>query len=114
MIDIVEHITQLLAPTGVPVGFQTLPQSAEKPTQYITFLEIVEDPAFEAGDGELVTGRLVQVNIWSKVNYHHLAMSVRSAMEGAGFQRTFVYDVPYTDGDSHYNKVMRFVYEDEY
>lgn len=116
MIDIVEYVTDTLSPLGIIASFQVHPKNKDGslPDQYVTFMEISESPEFEAGDVELETERYVQLNIWSRYNYHSLVQSVRSAMEGAGFQRTFAFDAPYTDGDSHFNKVLRFVYYDQY
>lgn len=112
MRDIVEYVTQTLSVVGVIVSFQAHPQGT-LPNQYITFTEYHEEPELEAGDVEIETERLIQINIWSRSNYHELVKSVRSAMEGAGFQRILAFDVPYTDGDSHFNKVLRFKFVDE-
>lgn len=114
MIDIIDHIKDILDPLGVKVAFQSLPTGMTVPNEYITFLEINANPELEAGDVELETNRLIQLNIWSKSNYHNLVTQVRTIMEQAGFERTFEYDAPYNDGDSHFNKVLRFVFFDEY
>lgn len=114
MIDIVEHVTKTLSSIGVPVVFQAYPTGAALPSQYITFFEISDTPDMEAGDLELTAERFVQLNIWSRGNYHNLVKSVRSTMESAGYQRTFAADGPYSDGDSHFNKILRFVFYDEH
>ena len=35
-------------------------------------------------------------------------------MESAGYERSSEYDAPKQEGDSHFNKVLRFVFFDEY
>ncbi|CEG28080.1 hypothetical protein [Bacillus sp. B-jedd] len=114
MRDIVEYVTSTLSSVGVPVVFQAYPAGATPPSQYVTFLEYHTGPEMEAADKELTTERLIQVNIWSKGNYTQLVNKVRTTLEQAGFERTSEYDGPYTDGDSHFNKVLRFRYIDEY
>lgn len=114
MIDINTHIVEVLFPTGVIVAFQTLPVSKKPPDQYITFLEINADPSLEAADKELETKRLLQLNIWSKTNPYTLANDVKKLLEQNGYERTFEHDVPYNEGDSHFNKVLRFAFFDEY
>lgn len=114
MIDIIKHVTDTLKPLNIPVAFQTLPTGMTPPNQYITFLEINATPALEASDIEIETERIIQVNVWSKGNYHSLVEEVKRLMEQAGFQRTTEFDGVYQDGDSHFNKVLRFVFFDEY
>lgn len=114
MIDINKHITDTLKPLGITVAFQMLPSGMTPPNQYITFLEINANPALEASDIEIETERIIQVNVWSKGNYHSLVEEVKRLMEQAGYERTLEYDAPYSDGDSHYNKVLRFVFFDSY
>lgn len=114
MIDINTHVKQTLKPTGLTVAFQTLPTGMEIPNQYITFSEINANPELEAGDIELETGRLIQINVWSKTNYYQLVEDVKLLMEQVGYERTFEYDAPYSEGDSHFNKVLRFVFFDDY
>lgn len=114
MIDISAHVTQLLQPFKLPVYFNTVPTGSNIPNQYITFLEVNANPELEAGDKELETGRLIQVNVWSKTNYYNLVEGIRKTMESAGFERTFEHDVPKQEGDSHFNKVLRFVFFDDY
>lgn len=114
MIDINKHITDTLKPLGITISFQTLPSGMTPPNQYITFLEINANPALEAADKELETERLIQINIWSKTNYHSLVSQVKELMEQAGYERINEFDGVYQDGDSHFNKVLRFVFFDEY
>lgn len=115
MRDIVKYIEGTLSEIGVISSFQMHPMvNGKLPDEYVTFVGYGDTPELEAGDEEITTNRPVQLNIWSRGNYHELANSVRSAMEGAGFQRTFEYDAPYTDGDSHFNKVLRFAFIDDY
>lgn len=114
MIDISEHITQILQPLNVIPYFNTVPPGTDIPDKYITFFEINANPELEAGDKELETGRLIQINIWSKKNYHSLVKQVRDLLEESGYERTIEYDAPKQEGDSHFNKVLRFVFFDEY
>lgn len=114
MIDISSHIISVLKPLGITVAFQELPINATVPNQYITFLEIDTNPALEAGDVEEETKRLIQVNIWSKTNYHPIVEGTRKLLESNGFERTFEYDAPKQEGDSHLNKVLRFAFFDNY
>lgn len=114
MIDIVNHVVTTLAPTGLPVLFNAVPTGSDIPNQYITFLEIDAKPALEASDREYETERLIQVNVWSKANYYQLVEDIKRLMESAGYERTFEYDAPKQEGDSHFNKVLRFAFYDEY
>jgi len=114
MRDIVEFVSSTLSPVGIPVVFQAYPTGAVPPSQYVTFLEYSTNAELEAADSEIITERLIQVNVWSKGNYYQIVEDVRKTLEQAGFQRTFEFDAPYTDGDSHFNKVLRFAFFDEY
>lgn len=114
MRDIVDYVSSTLEPLGIPVIFQAYPTGATPPSEYVTFLEYTSNPSLEAADEEIETERLIQVNVWSKGNYHQLVEDIRKKLEQAGFQRTTEFDAPYTDGDSHFNKVLRFAFFDEY
>jgi len=114
MIDITEHITTILAPLKLDVFFNSVPTGATIPNQYITFLEINSKPALEASDHEYETERLIQVNVWSKADYYQLVEGIKRLMESAGYERTSEYDAPKQEGDSHFNKVLRFAFFDEY
>ena len=116
MRDIVEFVSSTLSVVGVLSAFQSYPPDSKGklPPEYVTFLEYHDEAELEAGDVEISTKRLIQVNVWSKDNYHSLVQNVRKALEQAGFERTPGFDVPYTDGDSHYNKVLRFAFFDDY
>lgn len=114
MIDIVEHIPNTLTSLNLPVIFNSVPTGLKIPDRYITFLEVNANPALEAADVEFETKRLIQVNVWSKTNYYQLVEGIKRLMETAGYERTFEYDVPKQEGDSHFNKVLRFVFFDEY
>ena len=113
MTDISALIKSTLTGIGVPSAFQRYPPG-NLPTEYVTFTGYHTAPELEAGDNELLTARLIQVNVWSKKNYDVLVKNIRDALESVGFERTFEYDVPHQDGDSHYNKVLRFAFFDEY
>jgi hypothetical protein len=114
MRDMIEFIISSLSSVGVPVIFNALPMGATPPAQYITFMEYHTAAELEASDQEITTERLIQVNVWSKVNYSTIVTKVRNALENAGFERTSEFDMPYSDGDSHFNKVLRFKFVDEY
>ncbi|QGG51608.1 hypothetical protein [Lysinibacillus pakistanensis] len=114
MINIAEHVTKTLKPTNLKVYFNTVPTGYDIQDQYITFLEINAKPALEASDQEFETERLIQVNVWSKTDYYLLVEDIKQLMESAGYERTIEYDVPKQEGDSHFNKVLRFVFFDEY
>lgn len=110
----VAFVSQTLSSVGVPIVFQAFPTGTTPPNEYITFLEYSTNPYLEASDREITTERLIQVNVWSKGNYHNLVKQVRKMLENAGFERIFEFDAPYSDGDSHFNKVLRFRFIDEY
>lgn len=115
MRDLVSFVSSILADVGVPAAFQWYPPGPNGyPSEYVTYLEYHTEAELEAGDVEVTTERLIQVNVWSKGNYAPLVNKVRTALVNAGFQRTAEYDAPYTDGDSHFNKVLRFAFFDEY
>lgn len=113
MTDLTALIKTTLTNIGVPSEFQRHPPGT-LPTTYVTFTNYHTEPELEAGDYEVLTGRLVQVNVWSKKNYDVLVKDIRNALESVGFERITEYDVPHQDGDSHYNKVLRFAFFDEY
>ena len=110
----IKLVTSTLSSVGVPVVFQAFPAGSRAPGEYITFIEYGTSPSIEASDQEITTERLVQVNVWTKGNYHSLVKKVRQTLENEGFERVFEYDAPYSDGDSHFNKVLRFRFTDEY
>ncbi|MEK4228967.1 hypothetical protein [Solibacillus sp. FSL H8-0538] len=114
MIDINTHIISALSPLNKAVAFQALPKGSTLPDQYVTFLEINANPSLEAADKEFETERLIQLNIWSKSNPHTLSENIKKLMDQAGYERTFEHDAPYNEGDSHFNKVMRFAFFDDY
>ena len=114
MIDIVDHVVKTLDSLKIPVMFNTVPTGSDIPEQYITFLEINAKPALEASDKEYETERLIQINVWSEDNYYQLVEDIKQLMESAGYERTIEYDAPQQEGDSHFNKVLRFVFFDEY
>lgn len=114
MIDIVDHVIKTLEPLKIPVMFNAVPTGSDIPNQYITFLEINAKPALEASDQEYETERLIQVNVWSEDDYYKLVEDIKKLMEPSGYERTFEYDAPKQEGDSHFNKVLRFVFFDEY
>ncbi|MGE7788995.1 hypothetical protein [Lysinibacillus sp. NPDC096259] len=99
---------------NIPIIFNTVPTGSNIPEQFITFLEINAKPALEASDQEYETERLIQVNVWSEDNYYMLVEDIKRLMESADYERTFEYDAPKQEGDSHFNKVLRFVFFDEY
>lgn len=114
MRDMVDFVISTLSEVGVPVVFNALPAGSTPPNQYVTFLEYFTGAELEAADIEVTTERLIQVNVWSKGNYAQLVNDVRKTLEQAGFERTSEFDAPYTDGNSHFNKVLRFRFIDEY
>jgi hypothetical protein len=114
MRDMVEFVTTSLSSVGALVVFQALPTGTKPPDQYVTFLEYFSGADLEAADEEITTVRLIQVNVWSKGNYANLVNNLRATLELVGFERINEYDAPYTDGDSHFNKVLRFRFIDEY
>ncbi|WP_428909470.1 hypothetical protein [Niallia sp. Krafla_26] len=114
MIDIIDYIKTTLSPLGIPVVFNGLPTGSKTPSQYITFLEYLSGAELEAADKEITTERLIQVNVWSKINYSQLVSDVRTLLEQVGFERISDYDAAYQDGDSHFNRVLRFKFIDEY
>lgn len=109
MRDLMHHIPIILEPLGLPIIFNGFPKESEKPNQFITFLEISAKPIFVAGGNEIETERIVQVNVWSNLNYHQLAESIKHLMGNAGFERILEYDEPYIVGESHNNRVLQFV-----
>ncbi|MEG0450123.1 MAG: hypothetical protein RR595_09720 [Lysinibacillus sp.] len=114
MIDISAHVTTTLMPLKLPVHFNSVPTGTTIANQFITFVETNVGAALEAADEEIETRRLIQVNVWSKSNYHDLVMEVKKLLESAGYERTLEYDNPKSEGDSHFNKVLQFAFFDEY
>jgi len=114
MIDIADHVIKTLESLSIPIMFNTVPTGSNIPEQYITFLEINAKPALEASDQEYETERLIQIDVWSEDDYYKLVEDVKRLMESADYERTFEYDAPKQEGDSHFNKVLRFVFFDEY
>ncbi|MGA3603154.1 hypothetical protein [Lysinibacillus agricola] len=113
MRDLMNHIPTILEPLGLPIIFNGYPSGSEKPNQFITFLEIGAKPIFEVDGNELEIERTIQINVWSNSNYHQFAESIKQLMAHAGYERILEFDEPYTTGESHYNRVLRFVFFDE-
>ena len=113
MRDLMSHIPAILEPLGLPIIFNGYPTGSEKPNQFITFLEISAKPIFEVGGDELEIERIIQINVWSNSNYHQLAENIKRLMGSAGYERTLEYDEPNITGESHSNRVLRFVFFDE-
>jgi len=113
MRDLMNHIPAILEPLGLPIIFNGNPTGSEKPSQFITFLELSAKPIFEVDGDELEIERIIQINVWSNSNYHQLAESIKRMMGSAGYERTLEYDEPNITGESHNNRVLRFVFFDE-
>ncbi|MGE7093521.1 hypothetical protein ACQKII_19120 [Lysinibacillus sp. NPDC048646] len=113
MRDLFVHIPTILKPLGLPVVFNGVPTGLEKTNQFITFLEVSAKPIFEAGEEEIETERLIQLNVWSVSSYHHLVESIKQLMKKDGYERILEYDVPYEEGESHFNRVLQFVFFDD-
>ncbi|WP_418302172.1 hypothetical protein [Lysinibacillus fusiformis] len=113
MRDLMNHIPIILEPLDLPIIFNGLSKDFEKPNQFITFLEISAKPIFVADGNEIETERIIQLNVWSNMNYHQLTESIKHLMENAGFERILEYDEPYIVGESHYNRVLQFVFCDD-
>ena len=99
-------IISTLAPTGVPVDFQTYTGTA---TTYITFFEYNQQGALYADDTELNTRYSVQIDVWSKGNYKNVVEQARTLMTNAGFTRNSENDI-YERETQIFHKVMRFYY----
>ena len=113
MQDLTELIKNALSPLNIPVWFQAVPSGQYAPSQHITFIEYFDAPDFNAGDNELSHKRFIQVNVWAKTNYFSLWNEVKSFLEQAGFEYTTGWDQTYEDGDTHFNRILRFIYIDE-
>lgn len=101
-------IMSTLAPTGVPVTFQTYTGAA---TTYITFFEYNQQGALFADDTEQETRYSVQIDVWSKGNYKSLVGQVRVLMINSGFIRNSEAEL-YEDDTKVFHKVFRFYYAD--
>lgn len=99
-------IISTLAPTGIPVTFQSYTGNA---TTYITFFEYNQQGALFADDTEQRTRYSVQVDVWSKGNYAELVEQVRTLMLDAGFFRNSEGEL-YENDTRTYHKYFRFYY----
>ena len=99
-------IKSTLAPTGLPVIFQTYTGNA---TTYITFFEYNQQGTFFADDAEQNTRYSVQVDVWSKDNYKNIVEQVRTLMTKSGFTRNSENEF-YERETQIFHKVMRFYY----
>ena len=113
MTDLQRTIEESLAPLVIPVWFQNVPVGKTPPSQYTTYVEYLDGTALNAGDVEQGRKHFFQVNVWSKTNYNALVENVKELLEASGFEYTTGWDQPYADGDTHYNRVMRFIYVEE-
>ncbi len=104
-----ELILNTLKPLGVPVGFQTVSQTADT---YITYFCYLEQNTLYADDVENAKEFYVQVDIWSKENYSNIVERVKSAMKVAGFIFLDGRDL-YENGTKIYHKALRFYYMKE-
>lgn len=99
-------VISTLAPTGVPVNFQTY---SGKATTYITFFEYNQQGTLFADDTEQRTQHSVQVDVWSKGNYKNVVEQVRALMVGAGFIRNSEGEL-YENDTKTFHKYFRFYF----
>lgn len=99
-------IISTLAPTGVPVSFQTYTGTA---ITYITFFEYNQQGALFADDTEQETRYSIQVDVWSKGNYKNVVEQVRTLMTSAGFTRNGEGEL-YESDTKIFHKYFRFYF----
>lgn len=99
-------VISTLAPTSVPVNFQTYTGNA---TTYITFFEYNQQGALFADDTEQRTQYSVQVDVWSKGNYKNVVEQVRDLMINAGFIRNSEGEL-YENDTKTFHKYFRFYF----
>lgn len=99
-------IINTLAPTGIPVSFQTHTGAS---TTYITFFEYNQQGELFGDDEEQEIRYSVQVDVWSKGNYKNLVEQVRTLMTNVGFTRNSEAEL-YEDDSKIFHKVFRFYY----
>ena len=104
-----KKIHEALTPLGVPVKFQKHSGAAN---QYITFHEYFQAGEAYDDDEESLTGRYVQVDIWSKIDYEVLVIQVKNQMKNAGFTRIDEADL-YESDTRIYHKALRYYYLEE-
>ena len=104
-----KKILEALTPLGVPVKFQKHSGSAK---QYITFHEYFQTGEAYDDDEERLTGRYIQVDVWSRTDYEVLVIQVKSQMRNAGFTRIDEADL-YESDTGIYHKALRYYYLEE-
>ena len=106
-----ETIQATLAMAGVPVYFATC-REPTKPAQYITWTMALITVELYGDDTPQELGFYVQVSIWSRTEYFHLAETVRSAMMTAGFRIRDERDAELDPETQYYGRVQRYFYLD--
>lgn len=99
-------VISTLAPTGVPVNFQSYTGNA---TTYITFFEYNQQGTLFGDDTEQRTQYSIQVDVWSKGNYTHVVEQVRALMIGSGFIRNSEGEL-YENDTKTFHKYFRFYF----
>ena len=104
-----KKILETLTPLGVLVKFQKHSGSAN---QYITFHEYFQTGEAYDDDEESLTGRYIQVDVWSRTDYEVLVIQVKLQMKNAGFTRIDEADL-YEPDTGIYHKALRYYYLEE-
>lgn len=81
-----ELIIDTLKPLGFPVDFHE--SSNGKENTYITFFWVNERGSMFEDDDEKETEFLLQVDVWSKVDYTETVERVKTFLKEVGFRRT--------------------------
>lgn len=101
-------IIETLKPLNIPIARLKYIGNAET---YIVFQEYLEQGEGFSDDGEEITGRYIQINIFSKTDYTSLVNNVKTSLIGVGFMRTSEYEI-YENDTGFYNKIIRFKYNE--
>ena len=101
-----KKILTALSPLSVPVAFQHYTGQADT---YITFHEYLQQGEEYDEDEESLTAHLVQVDIWSKVDYVPLVSQVKYLLGIAGLKRISEEDL-YEPDTQIYHKGIRLFY----
>lgn len=107
--NINELIETTLAPTNLPVSFQTYD---EDETTYITYLQYMGQGESYSDDEEEISGHYIQVNVYSLGNYNTIVTQVKLLMKEANFKKTTEIDL-YEDKTKYFHKGIRYFYAED-
>lgn len=107
MIDLKEYVYQTLSALDIPVHYFYPPENADLPC--VSWREAENRVAAQADTNEHLTELAYVIDVWGLSAFVNgqKAAQIDTLMAGAGFRRTFAYDL-YEPGTKIHHKTMRY------